>query len=157
RARAARRRRRAAGSAGSAPCARAYQGRPGRRPLEPPRHRLGSARLAAMTPAHGLYRRPGPGPCPPGEPPPSPLPPMGSRSALRHKLASPPVGDPDPVLDAMARELRRSMEGFDVPGSPRPYYMAYALRRVHTLRLRAAYGSLLRSRDDQRAAIYCEV
>lgn len=82
---------------------------------------------------------------------------MGSRSALRHKPATSPPPDPDPVLEAMARELRRSMGGFDVPGSPRPYYMAYALRRVHSLRLRAAYGSLLRSRDDRRAAIYCEV
>ena len=82
---------------------------------------------------------------------------MGSRSALRHKPAISPPPDPDPVLEAMARELRRSMEGFDVPGSPRPYFMAYSLRRVHALRLRAAYGSLLRSRDDRRAGIYCEV
>jgi TldD protein len=82
---------------------------------------------------------------------------MGSRSALRHKPVTAPPTDVDPVLDAMARELRRSMEGFDVPGSPRPYYMSYALRRVHALRLRAAYGSLLRAREDVRAGIYCEV
>ncbi len=63
----------------------------------------------------------------------------------------------DPVLTVMNRELRRSMEGFDVPGSPRPYYMHYALRRVHALRLRAAYGSLLRRRETTRSRLYCEV
>jgi len=67
------------------------------------------------------------------------------------------LGDPDPVLDVMVRELARSMEGFDVPGSPRPYFMSHALCRVHALRLRAAYGSLLRSREDRRASLYCEV
>jgi TldD protein len=82
---------------------------------------------------------------------------MGSRSASHKKPAPPPAGDVDPVLDVMAKELRRSMEGFDVPGSPRPYFIAYALRRVHALRLRAAYGSLLRAREDVRAGIYCEV
>ena len=82
---------------------------------------------------------------------------MGSRSASRSKPAPAPQSDSDPVLDVMARELRRSLEGFDVPGSPRPYFMSYALRRVCSLRLRAAYGSLLRSREDERASIYCEV
>ncbi|MCX4245577.1 TldD/PmbA family protein [Paraliomyxa miuraensis] len=82
---------------------------------------------------------------------------MGSRSASRRKPALIPPVDADPVLDVMMRELRRSMEGFDVPGSPRPYFMGYSLRRVHSLRLRAAYGSLIRAREDHRAGIYCEV
>lgn len=84
---------------------------------------------------------------------------MGRRGSPRRAKAreSQPVGDPNPVLDVMARELARSMEGFDIPGSPRPYFMSYSLRREHQLRLRAAYGSLLRSRETTRARIYCEV
>jgi predicted Zn-dependent protease len=63
----------------------------------------------------------------------------------------------DSVLEVMERELRRSMEGFRIPGSPRPYYMHYALRRVDALRIRAAYGSLNRSRHTKAAHIYCDV
>ncbi|MEX1361760.1 MAG: TldD/PmbA family protein [Nannocystaceae bacterium] len=65
--------------------------------------------------------------------------------------------DPDPVLDVMVRELSRSMEGFEVPGSPRPYFMSYALRRVQSVWVRAAYGSVLRSRESSSARVYCEV
>ncbi|MEM9458452.1 MAG: TldD/PmbA family protein [Myxococcota bacterium] len=82
---------------------------------------------------------------------------MGSRSSRRRKPPSAPVGDPDPVLDVMTREIQRAMEGFDVPGSPRPYFISHALRRTHSLRLRAAYGSLARAREDQQAKLYCEV
>jgi predicted Zn-dependent protease len=57
----------------------------------------------------------------------------------------------------MERELRRSMDGLQVAGSPKPYFMQYTLRRVHSLRLRAAYGSLLRSREDTRSSLYVDV
>lgn len=85
---------------------------------------------------------------------------MGSRSAKRRKTrAAPPTprGDADPVLDVMSREIDRAMEGFDVPGSPRAYFISHALRRTHALRLSAAYGSLVRARETRRATIYCEV
>lgn len=84
---------------------------------------------------------------------------MAHRKEHRRAKAwsAPPLGDPDPVLDVMVRELGRSMEGFDVPGSPRPYFMGYTLRRERSLQLRAAYGSLLRRRETMRARLYCEV
>ncbi|MCH9684472.1 MAG: hypothetical protein K0V04_23760 [Deltaproteobacteria bacterium] len=82
------------------------------------------------------------------------MPPSSSR---RSKPAKAAPSDPDPVLDVMARELARSLEGFDVPGSPRPYFMSYALRKTTVLGLRAAYGSLLRSRERTMSKIYCEV
>ncbi|MBX7084166.1 MAG: TldD/PmbA family protein [Nannocystaceae bacterium] len=63
----------------------------------------------------------------------------------------------DTVLEVMERELRRSMEGLQVPGSPKPYFMQYTLRRVHALRLRAAYGSLLKSRETTQAHIFADV
>ena len=47
----------------------------------------------------------------------------------------------DPILEAMESELRRSRQGLRVPGSPRPYYIGYALRRRRELLLEAAYGS----------------
>ncbi|MCA9695785.1 MAG: hypothetical protein KC636_39775 [Myxococcales bacterium] len=57
----------------------------------------------------------------------------------------------------MVRELERSMKGLSVPGSPRPYHMAYALRRTRTLTLCAAYGALLRDRERVRGRIYCDI
>lgn len=65
--------------------------------------------------------------------------------------------DPKAVLDAMNAELRRSMDGLHVPDSPRAYYLAYSLRRRHWLVLRAAYGSLLRSRERTEGKMYAEV
>lgn len=75
----------------------------------------------------------------------------------RPKATAAPPSDSDPVLDVMVRELARSMEGYDVPGNPRPYFMSYSMRRTQKLRLGAAYGSLLRTRQGTRARIYCEV
>lgn len=62
----------------------------------------------------------------------------------------------DTVLEVMERELKRSMEGLHVPGSPRPYFMQYTLRRIQSLRIRAAYGSLTRSRETSHATIYVD-
>ncbi len=56
-------------------------------------------------------------------------------------------GEHDPILDAMQAELKRSLSGLRVPGSPRPYYLLYALRRRRDLLLQAAHGSLIRRRD----------
>ena len=63
----------------------------------------------------------------------------------------------DPILDAMAAELRRSQQGLRVPGSPRPYYLSYALRRRRELLLEAAYGSLLRKRDREQGTLQVDV
>ena len=63
----------------------------------------------------------------------------------------------DSVLEVMERELSRSMAGLQVPGSPKPYFMQYTLRRTHALRLKAAYGSLVRARESTQSQIYAEV
>jgi len=63
----------------------------------------------------------------------------------------------DSVLEVLERELSRSMGGFRIPGNPRPYYMHYALRRVHALRLRAMYGSLSRARENTHSSVYCDL
>src|SRR5690606_36699431 len=62
----------------------------------------------------------------------------------------------DTVLEVMERELTRSMDGLTIPGSPKPYWMQYTLRRSHALRIRAAYGSLVRSREQTNANVYVE-
>jgi hypothetical protein len=66
------------------------------------------------------------------------------------------VSDDDPILEAMAAELRRSRQGLRVPGSPRPYYMSYVLRRRRELLLEAAYGSLLRRRDREQGSLHVD-
>jgi TldD protein len=67
------------------------------------------------------------------------------------------VSEDDPILEAMAAELRRSRQGLRVPGSPRPYYMSYVLRRRRELLLEAAYGSLLRRRDREQGSLHVDV
>ena len=71
-----------------------------------------------------------------------------------HAGSIPPAED---VLNVMTRELERSLKGLVVPGSPRPYEMLYALRRVETLSLSAAYGALWRDRASTRSTIYCDI
>ena len=68
-----------------------------------------------------------------------------------------PLPDPEAILDVLQRELKRSMGGLVVPGSPRPYFMQYTLRRVHALRLRAAHGALVRSRESTQSTIWTDV
>lgn len=82
---------------------------------------------------------------------------MTAVSRLIPPYNPPGAPDPDAVLDVMQRELRRSLDGMVVPGSPRPYFMLYSLRRVHALRLRAAHGALLKSREQTQAHIYADV
>jgi TldD protein len=67
------------------------------------------------------------------------------------------VSDDDPILEAMAAELRRSRQGLRVPGSPRPYYLSYVLRRRRELLLEAAYGSLVRRRDREHGQLQVDV
>jgi TldD protein len=67
------------------------------------------------------------------------------------------VSEDDPILEAMAAELRRSRQGLRVPGSPRPYYLSYTLRRRRELLLEAAYGSLLRRRDSEKGTLHVDV
>ena len=63
----------------------------------------------------------------------------------------------DPILAAMSAELHRSREGLRVPGSPRPYHLAYALRRRRELLLEAAHGSLLRRRNREQGTLSVDV
>lgn len=82
---------------------------------------------------------------------------MTAVSRLIPPYNPPSTPDPDAVLDVLQRELQRSLDGMIVPGSPRPYFMLYSLRRVHALRLRAAHGALLRSREQTQAHLYADV
>jgi TldD protein len=67
------------------------------------------------------------------------------------------VSASDPILEAMAAELVRSREGLRVPGNPRPYHIAYTLRRERNLLLEASYGSLLRRQDRETGSLYVDL
>lgn len=67
------------------------------------------------------------------------------------------IPDTQTVLEAMEAELRRSFDGLSVPASPKVYFLAYTLQRRHWLVLKAAHGSLQRSRDQQAARLWVEV
>ncbi len=68
-----------------------------------------------------------------------------------------PIPEPEIILAAMQAELQRSLEGLRVPGSPRPYYLAYGLRRHRELLLRAAHGSLSRQRERVRNDLHVDL
>lgn len=68
-----------------------------------------------------------------------------------------PIPDPQTILSALQAELERSLAGMRVPGSPRPYYLAYGLRRHHEVLLRAAHGSLSRERERVRNDLHVEL
>lgn len=90
-----------------------------------------------------------------------------SRPRARPTVAPPPPPapvssvparpDPQAVLAAMETELARSIEGLKVPGSPRPYYLAYSLRRIEGVELVAAHGSLLRDRASDKSSVFVEI
>jgi predicted Zn-dependent protease len=67
------------------------------------------------------------------------------------------IPDATTVLDAMEAELRRNLDGLHVPASPKVYFLAYALQRRHWLVLRAAHGSLQRSREQAAGKLWVEV
>lgn len=68
-----------------------------------------------------------------------------------------PNEERDALMAAMAAELERSEEGLDVEDAPEPYFLAYALRRSDELRLRGAYGGLVRDRSARRHHVYADV
>ncbi len=67
------------------------------------------------------------------------------------------IPQPEIILQAMQAELQRSVEGLRVPGSPRPYYLAYGLRRHRELLLRASHGSLSRERERVRNDLHVDL
>ncbi|MEE9382212.1 MAG: metallopeptidase TldD-related protein [Nannocystaceae bacterium] len=67
------------------------------------------------------------------------------------------IAKPRAILEAMCAELDRSIHGLKVPGSPRPYYIAYTLRRLEGLDIQAAHGSLLRQRANTKAVIHVDI
>ncbi len=76
---------------------------------------------------------------------------------LRAPFMTTSIPEAEVILLAMQTELKRSLEGLRVPGSPRPYYLAYGLRRRRELLLRAAHGSLTRSRDRSHSHLHVDV
>lgn len=67
------------------------------------------------------------------------------------------MADNDPILGALQAELRRSLTGLRVPGSPRPYYLLYALRRREDVLVQAAHGSLLRRRQREQGRLFVDL
>ncbi|TPV97175.1 MAG: TldD/PmbA family protein [Myxococcales bacterium FL481] len=82
-----------------------------------------------------------------------------SQPAAEGGAASEPQDGPSAstVLAAMEAELARSVEGLKVPANPRPYYLAYALRRIRGVELVAAHGSLLRNRATDRSSVFVDI
>ncbi len=69
-------------------------------------------------------------------------------------LASP---DEDPVMAALADELRRSMAELSIEGLERPYFIAYRVDETELLSAAASFGSLLIGRESRSRQLTVEV
>ncbi|MGB1700282.1 MAG: metallopeptidase TldD-related protein, partial [Nannocystaceae bacterium] len=77
--------------------------------------------------------------------------------ALDSIAPSPDGAQPQVLLDAMVAEMERSVAHMRIPGSPRPYHVAYGLRRLEVVELSAAWGAMLRARHSRRNRVFAQV
>ena len=71
-------------------------------------------------------------------------------------LARPLQAAEDVAMKAMRDEMARSLE-MQLPGLPKPYYLAYRIEDVHNISIVASLGSLVMSRDIHSRLLRAEV
>ena len=59
-------------------------------------------------------------------------------------------------LHAMQQECERNAKHLKVPGYPRPYYLSYLMRDVHTLHLWGRLGNLNQVTNQGSRSVYCD-
>ncbi len=59
-------------------------------------------------------------------------------------------------VDALAQECGRTMRHLKVPGYPRPYYLSYLLRDLHTTQIWGRLGNLNHLSDQDSRNLYCD-
>ena len=57
---------------------------------------------------------------------------------------------------ALSEECQRTMKHLKVPGYPRPYYLSYLLRDIHTTEIWGRLGNLNHTVDQSNRNIYCD-
>jgi len=65
-------------------------------------------------------------------------------------------GEDDPLFRAMQDELKRSTEGLSIESMPPPYYVSYRIHDVESITVRARYGSLVQTEDNERSYLYID-
>lgn len=68
---------------------------------------------------------------------------LNKRSALR-------------FVEALAEECQRTMKYLKVPGYPRPYYLSYLLRDIHTTQIWGRLGNINHMSDQDNRNLYCD-
>ena len=59
-------------------------------------------------------------------------------------------------VEALDDECRRTMRHLRVPGYPRPYYLSYLLRDIHTLQIWGRLGNINYITDQDTRNLYCD-
>ena len=59
-------------------------------------------------------------------------------------------------IDAMSEECCRNAKHLRVPGYPRPYYVSYLMRDVHTVHLWGRLGNLNQASEQDTRHVYCD-
>lgn len=66
-------------------------------------------------------------------------------------------GPNDPIFEAMADELNRSMTELTIEGMPSPYFMSYRVQDNESATIKARYGSLVQTKRSDERYFYIEV
>jgi len=62
----------------------------------------------------------------------------------------------DHFVRALAEECQRTMKHLRVPGYPRPYYLSYLLRDIHTTQVWGRLGNINHMSDQDTRNLYCD-
>jgi len=65
--------------------------------------------------------------------------------------------EPDATLSALRDEIRRSMDGLSLPGSKKPYYVAFRLDDDDEVRVAGAFGALVNDDHSRRKMLHTMV
>ena len=60
-------------------------------------------------------------------------------------------------VDAMDQECRRTMDNLKVPGFPKPYYLSYLMRDIHTTEVWGRLGNINYKNDEASRNVYCDL
>ena len=61
------------------------------------------------------------------------------------------------VMQALRKELSRSMKELKAPGHPRPYYMSYLFRDIVSFEVWARYGAVCSNKEENKRNCYADV
>jgi predicted Zn-dependent protease len=63
----------------------------------------------------------------------------------------------DKIAAALREELKRSLTSLKVPGHPKPYFISYLVRDIHSYNMWGRYGALCQNQKEHKRSCYADV